>query len=75
MDLGISYFLPGYDSPYVIDIIFKEKMIHSFRVGILAVVIELAIGYPLGVLMAKHKDGIIDKIGKTYIITIFGNYF
>ena len=70
MDLGKSYFLPGYDTPYVIDIIFQEKMIHSFRVGILAVVIELAIGYPLGVLMAKHKDGVIDKIGKTYIISI-----
>ena len=45
-------------------------MIHSFRVGILAVVIELAIGYPLGVMMAKHKDGVVDKIGKAYIISI-----
>ncbi len=70
MDLGKSYFLPGYKSPYVIDIIFQEKMIHSFRVGILAVVIELAIGYPLGVMMAKHKDGVVDKIGKAYIISI-----
>ena len=70
MDLGKSYFLPGYDTPYVIDIIFQEKMIHSFRVGILAVVIELAIGYPLGVMMAKHKDGVVDKIGKAYIISI-----
>ncbi|MCH5180120.1 MAG: ABC transporter permease [Erysipelotrichales bacterium] len=70
IDLGISYKASGTDSRYVIDIIFGERMMHSFRIGILAVVIELAIGYPLGVLMAKHKDGIIDKIGKTYIISI-----
>lgn len=70
MDLGISYSLPGYKSPYVIDIIFQEKMIHSFRIGFLAVVIELVLGYPLGILMAKHKDGIVDKIGRAYIISI-----
>lgn len=70
IDLGISYKATGTDSRYVIDIIFGERMMHSFRIGILAVAIELAIGYPLGVLMAKHKDGVIDKIGKTYIISI-----
>lgn len=70
IDLGISYKASGTESRYVIDIIFGEKMLHSFRLGFLAVIIELAIGYPLGVLMAKHKDGVIDKIGKTYIISI-----
>ncbi|MCH5172093.1 MAG: ABC transporter permease [Erysipelotrichales bacterium] len=71
IDLGISYKMAsGSSSNYVIDIIFGERMMHSFRIGIIAVVIELAIGYPLGVLMAKHKDGIVDKIGKTYIISI-----
>lgn len=70
IDLGISYKASGTESRYVIDIIFGEKMLHSFRIGLLAVIIELAIGYPLGVLMAKHKDGVIDKIGKTYIISI-----
>ena len=71
IDLGISYKMAsGSSSNYVIDIIFGERMMHSFRIGIIAVVIELVIGYPLGVLMAKYKDGIIDKIGKTYIISI-----
>ena len=70
MDLGKTYFLPGYIGDYVIDVIFKDKMIHSFRIGIIAIVIELALGYPLGIFMAKHKDGIVDKIGKTYIISI-----
>ena len=70
IDLGVSYKSSGTSSKYVIDIIFGEKMIHSFRIGFLAVIIELAIGYPLGVLMAKHKDGVVDKIGKAYIISI-----
>jgi len=70
MDLGKIYFIPGYKNAYVIDVIFKEKMMHSFRIGMIAVVVELGLGYPAGVMMAKHKDGVFDKIGKTYIITI-----
>ena len=42
----------------------------SFQVGIIAVVVEIALGYPAGILMAKYKDGVFDKIGKTYIISI-----
>lgn len=70
MDLGKIYFIAGFKNQYVIDVIFNSKMIHSFRIGIMAVIVELGIGYPAGVMMAKHKDGVFDKIGKTYIITI-----
>ncbi len=70
MDLGKIYFINGFKNAYVIDVIFKSKMPHSFRIGIIAVIVELAIGYPAGVMMAKRKDGIFDKIGKAYIITI-----
>ena len=42
----------------------------AFKIGIIAVVLELAIGYPMGVLMAKHKDGIADRVGLAYIISI-----
>ena len=31
---------------------------------------SVALGYPAGILMAKYKDGVFDKIGKTYIISI-----
>lgn len=70
MDLGKIYFINGFKNAYVIDVIFKNKMPHSFRIGIIAVIVELGIGYPAGVMMAKRKDGIFDKIGKAYIITI-----
>ncbi len=42
----------------------------SFRWSSIATIIQLAIGYPLGVLMAKYQDRLIDKIGKVYIIFI-----
>lgn len=70
MDLGKVFSLPSYRNSYVIDVIIKDKMPHSFRIGIIAVIVELALGYPLGILMAKRKDGVIDKIGKAYIISI-----
>ncbi len=70
MDLGKIYFINGFKNAYVIDVIFVNKMPHSFRIGMIAVIVELAIGYPAGVMMAKRKDGIFDKIGKAYIITI-----
>jgi oligopeptide transport system permease protein len=42
----------------------------SFKVGIIATVVEVGLGYPAGILMAKYKDGIFDRIGKAYIISI-----
>jgi oligopeptide transport system permease protein len=57
------------DGSFVIDYI-GPRMITSFKIGIIAVAIELIIGYPLGVMMAKHKDGIIDRVGLGYIISI-----
>lgn len=70
LDLGKIYFIDSYVGQYVIDVIFKYKMPHSFRIGIISMVLELALGYPLGVYMAKHHDGWIDRIGKAYIISI-----
>ena len=69
MNLGRVFFLEGDVGKYVTDVI-GERMGLSFQVGIIAVVIEIVLGYPAGILMAKHKDGVFDKIGKTYIISI-----
>ncbi len=69
MDLGTVYFIDGDSGKYVIDVLFA-RMGASFKVTILATVFELALGYPMGMLMAKHKDGVFDKIGKAYIISI-----
>lgn len=71
MDLGKIFFMKiPLAGQYVIDVIFKQKMMHSFRIGLLAVIIQLMLGYPFGILMAKYKDGIFDKIGRGYIIII-----
>lgn len=70
IDLGKIFFINSYGGQYVIDVIFNAKMPHSFKIGILSIIVELGLGYPLGIYMAKHKDGWIDRIGKGYIISI-----
>ena len=42
----------------------------SFIMGIFALVLAYGIGLPVGLSMAKHKDGLIDKLGMAYIIFI-----
>lgn len=70
LDLGTVFFLGGGNNgKFVLDLI-SEKMIISFRIGIIAVIVELLLGYPMGIMMAKNKDGVFDRVGKTYIITI-----
>ncbi len=43
---------------------------NSFVIGILATLIAYAFGLPLGILMARRKDKLADKIGNGYIIFI-----
>ncbi len=42
----------------------------SFIMGIFALIISYAIGLPIGVLMARKKDKLADKLGMVYIIFI-----
>lgn len=42
----------------------------SFIMGILAMIMAYGIGLPAGVVMAKNKDKLLDKIGMCYIIFI-----
>ena len=42
----------------------------SFIMGIFALILSYAIGIPAGISMAKHKDGLADKLGMVYIIFI-----
>lgn len=69
MNLGRIYEGPAPDGTLVSDYI-VSKMGVSFRIGFFSVILELALGYPFGILMAKYQNGWFDKIGKTYIITI-----
>ncbi len=47
-----------------------SKMGYSFIIGIISVVLSYLLGVPLGILMARKKDKLVDKIGTVYIIFI-----
>ena len=47
-----------------------NRMPTSFKWGAIATLLQILIGYPLGILMAKYQDKLIDKIGKTYVILV-----
>lgn len=48
----------------------NSRMGYSFTIGILAVIMAYLLGVPLGIIMSRHKDGLIDKIGTVYIVFI-----
>ena len=47
-----------------------SKLGYSFVIGIISTIIAYILGLPIGILMARFKDGILDKIGTVYIIFI-----
>ncbi len=47
-----------------------SKMGYSFVIGIIATVAAYCLGVPLGILMARKKDKLIDKLGTIYIVFI-----
>ena len=47
-----------------------SKMGYSFVIGITATIMAYVLGLPIGLMMSRHKDGLLDKIGTFYIIFI-----
>lgn len=47
-----------------------SKMGYSFVIGIIATVMAYLLGVPLGILMARKKDKLPDKLGTLYIVFI-----
>lgn len=47
-----------------------SKMGYSFLIGIISVVAAYLLAVPLGIMMARKKDGLLDKLGTIYIIFI-----
>lgn len=47
-----------------------SRMAYSFIIGIISVIVAYCLGIPLGIVMARRKGGVIDKIGTVYIIFI-----
>lgn len=48
----------------------KSKIGYSFIIGVIAVIMSYLIGVPLGILMARKKDKLVDKLGTLYIVFI-----
>ncbi len=62
-----------FDSDYTnVDLVRNgfSKMGYSFVIGVIAVIISYLLGVPIGIVMARKKDKLIDKIGTLYIIFI-----
>ncbi len=69
-DFGRIYKLSGTaDGSFVIDYM-MPRMGVSFSIGILGVVVEMGLGYPFGILMARYQNGVFDRIGRAYIISV-----
>ena len=47
-----------------------SKLGYSFVIGIVSVIMAYVLGLPIGLLMARHKEGLLDKIGTVYIVFI-----
>lgn len=47
-----------------------SKIGYSFVIGIISVVMAYLLGVPLGILMARKKDKLVDKLGTIYIVFI-----
>ena len=47
-----------------------SKMGYSFVIGIISVIMAYVLGLPIGLLMSRYKDGLLDKIGTIYIMFI-----
>lgn len=47
-----------------------SKVGFSFSIGILSVIMAYILGIPIGILMSRKKDKLVDKIGTIYIVFI-----
>lgn len=66
-DLGTSY---RYRINAKITDIISSKIGISMKVGLISMVVSLPLGMALGILMARSKGGIADKLGNAYIVFI-----
>ena len=48
----------------------KSRLGYSFVIGIIASILAYCVALPIGIMMARRKDKLLDKIGTLYIIFI-----
>ena len=69
-DLGRIYNMENIADGMLVTDYMLSRMGISFKISIFAVILELAMGYPFGIFMAKYQNGWFDRIGKGYIMII-----
>ena len=69
MSFNSQRYLDDYTSPSVKKAN-MSRIGYSFVIGIIASLLAYLIGVPLGIMMAKRKDKLVDKLGTFYIIFI-----
>lgn len=47
-----------------------SRLGYSFVIGIISTIMAYVIGLPIGLLMSRYKEGLLDKIGTVYIMFI-----
>lgn len=47
-----------------------SKLGFSFVIGVIATIMSYLLGLPIGLMMSRYKDGLIDKVGTVYIMFI-----
>ena len=69
LDLNQQRFTDDYTSttPYYKN---RSSIAYSFLIGVISVIAAYVIGIPLGVILSRNKDKLIDKIGTAYVIFI-----
>ena len=48
----------------------KSRLGYSFVIGVISSILAYCIGLPIGIVMARRKDKLLDKLGTLYIIFI-----
>ena len=48
----------------------KSRLGYSFVIGVIASILAYCVGLPIGIIMARKKDKLVDKLGTLYIIFI-----
>lgn len=66
-DLGVSRI---YRANVPVTEILKDKLPISIRLGVLAMIVSLLVGLPMGALMARYKGKLFDHIGTAFIVAI-----
>lgn len=73
LELGGDFMKTKYVDDYTITTSAKNglsRMGYSFIIGIIASLIAYCVGIPLGVVMSRNQNKLVDKIGTAYIIFI-----